>query len=65
MRQPPRVGVIATTYNWRSVLRYAIESVLRQTLGCIDDSTEIVTSFNDPRFAGIIFLKTRIPVGSG
>ena len=55
----PLISVITATYNWSSVLRYAIQSVLWQTLkdfemlvigdGCIDNSSEVVASFQDPR----------------
>lgn len=55
----PLVTVIIATYNKSSTLRYAIESVLWQTLedfelwvigdGCTDDSEEVVHSFTDPR----------------
>src|SRR5690349_12554882 len=55
----PLITVITATYNWSSVLRYAIQSVLWQTLqdfemliigdGCTDDSAEIVASFQEPR----------------
>lgn len=56
----PLVSVIIATFNWSSVLRYAIASVQRQTFadfellvigdGCTDDSAEVVASFRDPRF---------------
>ena len=56
----PRVTVIVSTYNWSSVLRYALLSAQAQTFtdfealvigdGCTDDSAEIVASLNDPRF---------------
>src|SRR5450432_2665306 len=56
----PLVSVIVATYNWSSVLRYAITSAQRQTVGnfellvigdgCTDDSAHVVESFHDPRF---------------
>jgi glycosyltransferase involved in cell wall biosynthesis len=54
-----RVTVIIATYNWSSVLRYSVGSVLRQTFtdfellvvgdGCTDDSADVVAAANDPR----------------
>ncbi|HEX8619721.1 MAG TPA: glycosyltransferase [Thermoanaerobaculia bacterium] len=51
--------VVIPTYNWSSVLRYSVRSVLRQTFtdfellvvgdGCTDDSEEVVKSFGDAR----------------
>jgi len=55
----PRVSVIVSTYNWSSVLRYAIQSVLQQTYrdwellvigdGCTDDSEQVAMRFRDRR----------------
>ncbi len=55
----PLVTVILATYNWSSVLRHAVRSVLAQTHenfellvvgdACTDDSEEVVRSFADPR----------------
>lgn len=59
MHNAPRVTIITATYNYSSVLRYAIQSALQQTLqdfeywiigdGCTDDSEQVVASFHDPR----------------
>jgi glycosyltransferase involved in cell wall biosynthesis len=58
-RAQPVVSVVISTYNWSTVLRYAIASVLAQTLEdfellvvgdcCTDDSEAVVKSFDDPR----------------
>lgn len=55
----PLVTVVLATYNWSSVLRQSIRSVLWQTYpnfellvigdGCTDDSGEMVASFGDDR----------------
>ena len=55
----PLVSVVLATYNWSSVLRQAVRSVLWQTHGnlelivvgdgCTDDSEEVVASFADQR----------------
>jgi hypothetical protein len=55
----PQVSVILATYDWSSVLRHAVATVLAQTLddfellvvgdACSDDSAEVVASFGDPR----------------
>src|SRR4029453_18799999 len=55
----PSVSVIIAAYNWSSVLRCAIASVLRQTFtdfelwvvgdACTDDSEAVARSFGDPR----------------
>src|SRR3954463_14136616 len=67
---PPLVSVITATYNRSNVLRYAIESVLWQTLAefemlivgdaCTDDSADVVASFADPRLRWI-----NLPENSG
>jgi glycosyltransferase involved in cell wall biosynthesis len=57
--EAPLVSVVIATYNWSNVLRFAIASALGQTYprleivvvgdGCIDDSEQVVASFDDPR----------------
>ena len=56
---PPAVSVILATYNWSSVLRLAVRSVLAQRFRnfellvvgdcCTDDTEQVVASFGDPR----------------
>src|SRR6478672_10610973 len=55
----PTVSVLIATYNYSSVLRFAVASVLRQSFTdfelivagdcCTDDSEAVVRSFADPR----------------
>jgi glycosyltransferase involved in cell wall biosynthesis len=55
----PAVSVILATYNWSSVLRLAVRSVLAQRFRnfellvvgdcCSDDTEQVVASFGDPR----------------
>lgn len=57
----PRVTVVIPTFNWSTVLPFAIGSVLRQTFtdlellvvgdGCTDDSEAVVRAIRDPRVA--------------
>ena len=59
MPATPQVSVVIAAYNWSSVLRYSIASVLRQTLddfelwvigdACTDDSEQVARSFGDAR----------------
>jgi glycosyltransferase involved in cell wall biosynthesis len=56
---PPPITVVTTTYNWPSVLRLAIPSVLAQSFAdfeylivgdcCTDETADVVASFDDPR----------------
>ncbi len=66
----PLVSVIIATYNWSSVLHFAIASVLAQDYanievlvigdGCTDDSQSVVEQFDDPRIRW-----HNLPVNSG
>jgi hypothetical protein len=57
--QAPLVSVIIPTYNYSSVLKYAVQTVLWQTFedfellvmgdGCTDDSEAVVAAFGDAR----------------
>ena len=68
--QAPLVSVIIPTFDYSSVLRHAIASVLAQTYpslelhvvgdGCTDDSGEVVASFADPRVSW-----TNLPENAG
>ena len=66
----PRVTVIIATYNWSTVLPFAIDSVLGQTLddlellvvgdGCTDDSEQVVTAMKDLALRiGFVLSKTK------
>lgn len=58
-RTAPLVSVVIATYNWSTVLRHAMRSVLAQRYdnlelivvgdGCTDDTEETVRRFRDPR----------------
>ena len=58
-REAPSVSVVIATYNRSNVLRFAVESVLRQTFedwelwvvgdGCTDDTEAVMSGFSDPR----------------
>jgi hypothetical protein len=58
-QSPPKVSVLIATYNYSSVLRYAVASVLRQSFRdfevivagdcCTDDSEAVAQSFGDAR----------------
>ena len=66
----PLVSVIVATYNWSSVLRYALLSAQAQTFsdfellvigdGCTDDSADVVASLGEKRFKW-----ENLPVNSG
>jgi glycosyltransferase involved in cell wall biosynthesis len=65
-----RVSIITATYNRSEVLRYAIDSVRRQTYSdwehiivgdaCTDDTEELVASYADPR---LIFINRAVNYG--
>ncbi|HKP92436.1 MAG TPA: glycosyltransferase family A protein, partial [Chthoniobacterales bacterium] len=56
---PPKVSVLIATYNYSTVLHYAVASVLRQSFDdfelivagdcCTDDSEAVLRAFGDPR----------------
>ena len=67
----PKVSVILTSYNHAAYVAAAIESVLNQTFtdfelliiddGSIDNSREIIKSFNDPRIKTFLYEENRGP----
>lgn len=71
---PPSVSVIVATYNRSNVLRFAVESVLWQTLedwelwvvgdACTDDTEEVMRGFGDPR-VNFVNLETNVGEQSG
>ncbi len=58
-QRPPAVSVLTATYNRSNVLRFAVESVRRQTLSdwemwvvgdaCTDDTADMIREIGDPR----------------
>ena len=60
-RSSPTISVVIATYNRSGVLRFTIESVLRQTFeswelivvgdGCTDDTETVVRQFDDDRIS--------------
>jgi glycosyltransferase involved in cell wall biosynthesis len=58
-QRPPVVSVVTATYNRSNVLRFAVESVRRQTLSdwemwvvgdaCTDDTADMIREIGDPR----------------
>lgn len=70
----PMISIIIATFNRSGVLRFTIESVLRQTLedwelivvgdGCTDDTDEVVRGFGDDRIS-FINLRRRTGEQSG
>ncbi len=59
----PLISIVMSTYNRSGIIRYSIESVLRQTYPnwelivvgdhCTDDTQHVVSSFQDPRITYI------------
>jgi len=59
LERPPVVSVVTATYNRSNVLRFAVESVRRQTLSdwemwvvgdaCTDDTVDVIREIGDPR----------------
>jgi len=59
LERPPVVSVVTATYNRSNVLRFAIESVRRQTFSewemlvvgdaCTDDTADVIREIGDPR----------------
>lgn len=59
----PLISIVMATYNRSGILRYSINSVIRQTYSnwelivigdhCTDDTQEVVASFRDPRITFI------------
>ena len=67
----PKVSVILSSYNHAAYIADAIQSVLNQTFtdfelliyddGSVDDSREIIKTFNDPRIKTFLYEENRGP----